>query len=158
MDSSVLVTERDRVLLRNQGENHMNAKKLVVGIVVGTIVAMIVGYIIFDLLVSDFYAANMGSAVGVMRESQMLWAVIVGTAAYAALITYVLGLQPGQSTIVAGLKTGALVGLLLWGTADFILLGVMNVHTPVLAVVDSLLETLRASIVGAAVAAVLAKL
>lgn len=136
----------------------MNVKKLVVGIVVGTIVSAIVGIIIFDNLVADFYAANMGSATGVMRDSQLLWAVIVGTAAYAALITLALGTQSDGTTIVGGARTGAIVGLLVWGTANFVLLGVMNVHTPVIAVVDSVLEAVRAGITGAVIAALLAKL
>lgn len=136
----------------------MSIKKLVVGIVVGTIIASIVGIIVFDNLVADFYSANMGSAIGVMRDEQLLWAVIVGTAAYSALITLALGTQPDGTTIVGGARTGAIVGLLVWGTADFVLLGVMNVHTPVLAIVDTVLEAIRAGITGAVIAAVLAKI
>jgi hypothetical protein len=136
----------------------MNAKKLVVGIVVGTIVASIVGIVIFDNLVAGFYAAHMGSATGVMRESQLVWAVTLGTAAYAALITLALGTQPDGTTIVGGARTGAIVGLLLWGTADFVLLGIMNIHTPLLAIVDSLLEAVRAGFTGAAIAVVVARL
>lgn len=136
----------------------MNIRKLVVGIVVGTIVAALVGIVVFDNLVADFYAANMGSASGVMRESQLLWAVILGTAAYAALITLALGTQADGTTLMGGAKTGAIVGLLVWGTANFVLLGIMNVHTPVLAIVDSVLEAVRAGITGAVIAVVAAKL
>jgi len=136
----------------------MNVRKLVVGIVVGTIVASIVGIVVFDNLVADFYEANMGSATGVMRDPQLLWSVIVGTAAYSALITLALGTQKDGTTIAGGAKTGAVIGLLLWGTADFVLLGVMNVHTPVLAIVDTVLEAIRAGITGAVIAVVLAKL
>lgn len=136
----------------------MSIKKLVVGIVVGTIIASIVGIIVFDNLVADFYSANMGSATGVMRDEQLLWAVIVGTVAYSALITLALGTQLDGTTIVGGARTGAIGGLLVWGTANFVLLGVMNVHTPVLAIVDTVLEAIRAGITGAVIAAVLAKL
>jgi len=136
----------------------MNVRKLVVGIVVGTIVASIVGIVVFDNLVADFYEANMGSATGVMRDSQLLWSVIVGTAAYSALITLALGTQKDGTTIAGGAKTGAVIGLLVWGTADFVLLGVMNVHTPMLAIVDTVLEAIRAGITGAVIAVVLAKL
>jgi len=136
----------------------MNVRKLVVGIVVGTIVASIVGIVVFDNLVADFYAANMGSATGVMRDSQLLWSVILGTAAYSALITLALGTQKDGTTIAGGARTGAVIGLLLWGTADFVLLGVMNVHTPLLAIVDTVLEAIRAGITGAVIAVVLGKL
>ena len=136
----------------------MNAKQLSLGIIVGTVVAMIVGYVIWDVLVADFFAANMGSATGVMRDTQMIWAVLIGTAAYAVLITLALGTQSGRATIVSGLKAGAIVGFLLWATADFMLLGYMNIHTLTIAIVDPLLEAIRGGITGAAIAAVVAKM
>ena len=136
----------------------MNAKQLVVGIIVGTIVSMIVGYVIWDVLVADFFASNMGSATGVMRDTQLLWAAIIGTAAYTALIALALDTQPGEPTIAGGLKVGAIVGFLVWFSVDFILLGAMNVNTLTIAIVDPILEAIRAGITGAAVAAVAAKL
>ena len=136
----------------------MNPKQLGVGLIVGTIVALVVGYIIFDNLVSDFYAANMGTATGVMRDSQLIWAVVVGTAAYTALIIYTLMNRSGKLTIADGLKNGAIVGFLLWGTVDFVFLGVTNMNSLTIAIVDPLLELIRGGITGAAIAAVAAKL
>ncbi len=136
----------------------MNAKQLAVGIIVGTLVSMIVGYVIWDLLVADFFASNMGSATGVMRDTQLLWAVIIGTASYTALIALALGAQSGELTIAGGLKVGAIVGFLVWLSVDFILFGIMNVNTLTIAIVDPILEAIRAGITGAAIAAVAAKL
>ncbi len=136
----------------------MNAKQLAVGIIVGTLVSMIVGYVIWDVLVADFFASNMGSAMGVMRDTQLLWAVIIGTASYTALIALALGAQSGELTIAGGLKVGAIVGFLVWFSVDFILFGIMNVNTLTIAIVDPILEAIRAGISGAAIAAVAAKL
>ncbi len=136
----------------------MNAKQLAVGIIVGTLVSMIVGYVIWDVLVADFFASNMGSATGVMRDTQLLWAVIIGTASYTALIALALGAQSGELTIAGGLKVGAIVGFLVWFSVDFILFGIMNVNTLTIAIVDPILEAIRAGISGAAIAAVAAKL
>jgi len=136
----------------------MNAKQLSVSILVGTIVSMIVGYVIWDVLVADFFASNMGSATGVMRDTQLVWAVIVGTAAYTALIALALGAQSGEPTIAGGLKIGAIVGFLVWFSVNFIYLGIMNVNTLTIAIVDPILEAIRAGITGAAIAAVAAKL
>ena len=136
----------------------MNAKQLTVGIIVGTLVSMIVGYVIWEVLVADFFAANMGSATGVMRETQLLWAVIIGTAAYTTLIALALNTQSGERTVVSGLKVGAIVGFFVWFSVDFILLGVMNVNTLTVAIVDPILEAIRAGITGAAIAAVAARL
>jgi len=136
----------------------VNTKQLTVGIVVGTIVSMIVGYIIWDVLVADFFASNMGSATGVMRDTQLLWAVIIGTVGYTALIALALNTQSGEPTIMGGLKIGAIVGFLVWFSVDFILLGIMNVNTLTVAIVDPILEAIRAGVTGAAIAAVATKL
>ena len=136
----------------------MNAKQLAVGIIVGTLVSMIVGYVIWDVLVADFFASNMGSATGVMRDTQLLWAVIIGTVSYTALIALALSAQSGELTIAGGLKVGAIVGFLVWFSVDFILFGIMNVNTLTIAIVDPILEAIRAGITGAAIAAVAAKL
>ena len=119
---------------------------------------MIVGYVIWDVLVADFFASNMGSATGVMRDTQLLWAVIIGTVSYTALIALALSAQSGELTIAGGLKVGAIVGFLVWFSVDFILFGVMNVNTLTIAIVDTILEAIRAGITGAAIAAVAAKL
>ena len=136
----------------------MNAKQLTVGIIVGTLVSMIVGYVIWNVLAADFFASNMGSATGVMRDTQLLWAVLIGTASYTALIALALGAQSGELTIAGGLKVGAIVGFLVWFSVDFILFGVMNVDTLTSAIVDPILEAIRGGITGAAIAAVAAKL
>jgi hypothetical protein len=136
----------------------MNAKQLAVGIIVGTVVSMIVGYVIWDVLAADFFASNMGSATGVMRDTQLLWAVIIGTVSYTTLIALALGAQSGELTIAGGLKVGAIVGFLVWFSVDFILFGIMNVDTLTSAIVDPILEAIRAGITGAAIAAVAAKL
>jgi len=136
----------------------MNTKQLTVGIIVGTIVSMIVGYIIWDVLVADFFASNMGSATGVMRDTQLVWAIVVGTAAYTTLIALALRTQSGRPTIVGGLKVGAVVGFFVWFSVDFILFGAMNVNTLTIAIVDPILEAVRAGVTGATIAAVAAKM
>ncbi len=38
----------------------------------------LVGYLIFSMAFARFYAAHMGSATGVDRASEVMWAVVVG--------------------------------------------------------------------------------
>ena len=69
-----------------------------------------------------------------------------------------LGLEAsGKKTIGGGLLVGAVVGALLWGTADFILYGISNLSTLTGAVADAVLEGVRGAITGAVVAFVLSK-
>ncbi len=57
-----------------------------------------------------------------------------------------------------GLKVGAIVGFLMWFSADMIFYGIWNVENLTAAIVDSLLELVRGGIGGAVIAAVLAKI
>ena len=93
-----------------------------------------------------------------VRETLLLWAVVVGSVGYAALLTLAIGTRAGPATIAGGLKVGAIVGFLVWLTASFTLLGVWDVSSVTLSIVDPVVEGIHASIAGAAIAAVLGKL
>ena len=136
----------------------MNTKQWVVGTVGGAVVLFAVGYVIFELLMKDFYAANGGTATSVYREVQIVWAVAVGALAYAALILYALRANVASLDVATGAKVGATVGFLIWLCADFTLYGISNINTLTLAIVDPLVELVRGGITGAAVAVILRKL
>ncbi len=82
-----------------------------------------------------------------------MWAQILGTLALAALYTLVIQWR-GASTIMDGIKTGALVGFLVWFGVDFILVSVQNVNSLTGAIVDPILELVRVGITGAAIGVV----
>ena len=136
----------------------MTTKQWFVGTVGGGIVLMVVGYIIFEMLLRDFYRANGGSATGVYRDSQIMWAVAVANLAYAALILYALKGQAVSINVSSGMKVGATVGFLMWLCVDFTFYGIANINNLTLAIVDPLVELVHAGIAGAALGALLPKL
>ena len=110
------------------------------------------------MLFVDFFAANAGSATGVVKDPQVIWALALESLCYAALLTLAIGTRAGSVTIVEGLKIGAIVGGLMWFALDFTLYAVWNVSNLTAAIADSVLELIRAGISGAVIAAVLAKI
>jgi hypothetical protein len=134
----------------------VDTKRFLTGTIVGGIVLYIVGYLIFSMAFASFYAANTGSATGVDRESEVMWAVVLGAFAYAALICYTMG-RRGVSGLGEGFMVGAIVGFLLWACADFTLYGVENVSNLTRTVVDPLLEIVHGGIGGATIALVASK-
>ena len=136
----------------------MDIKRFIIGTVMGAITLYVLGYLIFDLALAEFYAANAGSATGLVKDPQVIWAVALGTLSYAALLAFAIGTRAGSTTIVEGLKIGAIVGFLLWFTADFTIYGIQNVSNLTATIADSLLELIRGGIAGAVVAAVLGKI
>ena len=136
----------------------MDIKRFIIGTVVGGITLFILGYVIFELAFADFFAANAGSATGVWKDPPVIWAIALGTLSYSALITLAIGTRAGSTTIVEGLKVGAIVGFLMWFGADLIIYGIWNVWNLTAAIVDSLLELVRGGIGGVVIAAVLGKI
>ena len=136
----------------------MEIKRFIIGTVVGGIALYILGYVIWELVFADFFAANDGSAIGVAKDPQVIWALALGSLCYAALLTLAIGTRAGSATIVEGLKVGAIVGGLMWFGVDLILYAVWNVSNLTAAIADSVLELIRAGISGAVIAAVLAKI
>lgn len=135
----------------------MNIKRLSIGSVVGAVTLYLLGMLIWQVLFADFFEANSGSAVGVDRDAPIVWAIIVGTLCYAVLLTLSLESSGASKSLVDGLKVGAVMGALLWGTADFILFGFTNLSTLTGAVADTLLEGVRGGIAGGVIAVVLGK-
>ena len=135
----------------------MDARRLVIGTLLGGIVVYALGYLIFILAFGSFYTANVGTATGVIRDPEIMWAVLVGSCAYAALITVMIGITGGAVSTGEATKRGALVGFLLWVTADFIFYGATNVQNLTRTAVDPVLELVRGGISGGIIALILSK-
>jgi hypothetical protein len=138
----------------------MTARQLATGTVVGAVALSATGYVMFWTVLGNFYAyaLSAGSATGVPREPPLIWAVALGALSYGALVTLAIGNRVGAPTVGAGIKVGAVVGFLVWFTADFILYGISNVLNLTSALIDPLLEVVPSAVTGGAIAAVLRKL
>ena len=62
----------------------MDAKRLVIGTVVGAITLSVTGILIFDVLLASFYESNLNDP-GILRESQLVWAISVSSLLFALL-------------------------------------------------------------------------
>jgi hypothetical protein len=134
----------------------MSNRQLLLGTVVGGIVLYAVGYLIWDVAFKSFFEGQMGSATGVDRDQQIVWAMAVGNLAMGALITLAIAAR-GATTMGAGLRIGATVSFLCWLSVDFIFYGATNLHTLTGAIADPLLELVHGGITGAIVAPLLAR-
>jgi len=133
----------------------MNTKRLAVGTIIGAIAIYLLGRLIWGLLFAEFFESNAGSAVGVARDARIEWAVAFGSVLYALLISLGLELKQTGGSIVRGLVVGAVVGALIWGTADFIQYGTSDIDNLTATVADTLLEGVRGGIAGGIVVALL---
>jgi hypothetical protein len=136
----------------------MDPKRILIGTLVGGVAMYVLGYLVFELAFGEFYARNVGSATGVVRETGIQWAVALGSLSLAALVTLALESRPGPLTIGTGFTTAAVVGFLLWLGIDLLRYGGTNVPNLTRTLVDPVLEIFRNGAVGAIVAAVLTRI
>ena len=136
----------------------MDMKQLTIGTIIGGVTLYVTGYVLFDLLAGDFYAANINAAPGLMRDTQVMWAMALGNLALALLITIGMVSAAGPITMASGAKTGAIYAFLAWMSADFILYGILNLTTLNLVGADAVLEPVHGGISGAVIAIALSKL
>jgi hypothetical protein len=134
----------------------MNMKRVSIGSIVGLVAIYVLGIVFWEMLFADFFAANVGSAEGVDRAEQIIWAGALGSLFYACLITLMMEAR-GSASLIDGAKTGAIVGFLLWGTADFILFANTNLTNFNGTIADAVVEGVRGGLVGAIIAMVLSK-
>ena len=131
-------------------------KKMLIGTVVGGVTFFLLGGLIYAIILGDFYEANLGSATGVLRELPIMWAMVVSQLGMAAVVTYVFLLSDVASAS-NGLKTGAILGLLLGIAISFDLYSVTNWSNSTVAFVEPLVWVVRTSLAGAAIGWVLGR-
>jgi uncharacterized membrane protein len=132
-------------------------KNAIIATVVGTVVLFVLGYVIWGMVFVDFFEANVGAATNVAREAPIIWAQILGCVLYGAAITLAIQGKGESADVMAGLTTGAIVGVLIWGTADITLFSINQVNNLTGTIVDIVLEAVRGGITGAVVALTLSK-
>jgi hypothetical protein len=136
----------------------MDVKRLLVGTIAGGVALYVTGYLMFIVIFGNFYAANVGSATGVDRSIQIQWAEALASLAYAGLITFAMGNRSDVMSLGVGARIGAIVGFLLWLTADFVFYGATNIANLTRTIVDPLLEFVHGGIGGAVIAAALGRI
>lgn len=95
----------------------------------------VLGFVIYQPVLGDFFAANAGTATGVIKENPVFWQIIVGQLCGAALLVTVLSWK-GVASAADGFKGGAVFGLLLSLFYGFMNLGTMNTSTMNAVLVD----------------------
>jgi len=86
--------------------------KILRGTVFGGIVYFLLGWLIYGILFMDFFSANMNQCASKPGSDMTWWAIIVSNLVTALLLTLILKWS-GAKGIVDGLKTGALIGILI---------------------------------------------
>ena len=130
----------------------MTLQRIAIGTVVGGLVFFFVGYLVFGILLVDFFMSNAGSATGVSRDPISFGPLIVGQLAWGAVLTLILGWS-GASSVAQAAKISWVTGLLFMIGIDFTLYGTSNINNMTATVVDAAVASLLFALAGVAISA-----
>ena len=131
----------------------MTTQKLLVGTIVGWVVLFFLGYLVFGILMADFYRANTGTATGVEKMPLNLLAIGIGQLASAGALTLILS-WVGVRSIGQGATMAGVVGLLFFLGVDLTTFGSTNTSTLKVTLVEPVIIGILYAIAGGAIAAV----
>ena len=128
----------------------MTTKNRILATLVGFVVLFMLGWLVYGMLLMDFYTSNTGSAIGVMRaEDEMIWwALILGNLFQAYLLVYIFGNWANITTFSDGLKAGAIIGLIMGLAFNLSMYGTSNLMNMTSALVDPLVIAFNLAITG----------
>ena len=92
--------------------------KILRGTVFGGILYFLLGWLVYGILLMDYFMANTNQCANRPEGEMIWWAMIVSTFLVALLLTLVLKWAKAKS-ITDGLITGAIFGSLFTATIDF---------------------------------------
>ena len=137
----------------------MTAKNRVLATLVGFVVIFLLGWLFYGMLLMGFYEENAGSATNVMRaeEDMVWWALILGNILQAYFLVYIFGKWEGMNTFGAGFKGGAIIGLILGLSMNFIMYATSNMMNLTSALVDPFVSMIMMGITGGVIGVMLGR-
>lgn len=137
----------------------MNIKQFSIGTLVGAVVLFMLGFLVYAVLLTSFFEANVGSATGVARadDSMIMPGLFLGNVAVAALITYIY-LQWAQiSTFMTGFKGGLIIGFLMALGYNLVMYSTTNIMNLTSALVDAVVYAIMIGITGGVIGLILGR-
>jgi len=137
----------------------MDAKKRMMATLAGFIVYFMLGFILYGVLLMDFFAAHSGTATGVMRldTDMQWWALIAGNVVQAYLLVYIFGNWANITTFGGGLKAGAIIGFIMSLGISLNMYGTTNVSDLTSTLVDPFVMSVMLGITGGVIGWVLGR-
>jgi hypothetical protein len=114
--------------------------KILRGTVFGGIAYFLLGWLIWGILLMDFFTANMNQCASRPGGEMVWWAIILSNLLMALLLTLILNWAKAKS-IIDGLKYGALFGLLYGSALSFSFWSMSTMYLTAAAMVTDILIT-----------------
>jgi hypothetical protein len=134
----------------------MNSKSII-AILVGSIAAFLLGWLVWGMLLAEYYKNNMIEYPGMMIDPPILWAIFIANVAGTALLVWLFG-KMGVNNMMSGFTNGAIIYFFISLSYAFMFYSMMNwyANTTVM-VVDIIVNALFGGIIGGIVGMLMGK-
>lgn len=133
----------------------MDTKKFVLGTLAGGVAYFLLGFIIYALLMEDFFAAHTVKGIAKSETEMKYYPMVVGNLAHAALLSFVFLKWANIKTFSSGLVGGAIIGFLMATGFDLVLYDTSKIMSIVGVLADIVVYTIMTGLVGGVVGTVL---
>jgi hypothetical protein len=135
----------------------MDTKKFLIGTLAGGIVLFFLGYLLFGMLLMNFFTQHSQAPAGSMKAMSDLvwWALILGNLATGALLTYILLKVGNANSFGSGAGIGAAVGFFTALGSDLIRYATSNSSDLTAVFADVVVFTVMCAIAAGIIVAVL---
>jgi hypothetical protein len=125
----------------------MNTKTLLAGLFAG-IITFLLGWLIFGMLLMDFYMSNSTLYTGLMKDPPNFVAIFIANLSWGLLIAYIFNLA-GIKTTQNGAINGVIIFFLVVLGVDLLYYAQMNLFGLKVVLVDVIVNALMGGIIGA---------
>lgn len=126
----------------------MNTKVLIATLA-AAVAAFLFGWLVFGILLADFYASNSPVYEGLMKDPPNLLFIFFSNVINAFLIAYIFNRWAGIKTAIDGAQAGFIIVALTAFGYDLMMYATMNMLTPVVMVVDVVGSGAFGAVIGA---------
>ena len=127
----------------------MNTKTLLGALIAG-VVSFLLGWLIFGILLMDYYAANKVQYPGLLKDPMEIWPIAVADLVWGLLVSWIFSMA-NIKTVAKGVTVGFLIGFLMVLGFDLFVYAELNLYSTRLLGLDVIMN----GIMGAASGAVL---
>ncbi|MGE5108888.1 MAG: hypothetical protein ACM3H8_15220 [Sphingobacteriales bacterium] len=125
----------------------MNTKTLMGALITG-VLGFLLGWLIFGILLMDYYKANMIQYSGFLKDPLEFWAIGVANLTWGLLLAYIFNMG-GVNTTGKGFTTGLVISLLVSLGFDLFMYAQFNLYNTQILAVDVAVNAIFGGILGA---------
>jgi len=129
--------------------------KLFLATIAGAIIAFFFGWLVYGVMLMDFFTANTIHYEGLMMEMPNIFLLALGYLAISFFMAFVFQRWAAFTTFMSGLYGGLVIGFFFSFTFDLYIMAGMNLYTPTSTIVDIVVNTVIYGITGGVIAFIL---